>query len=82
MHKEITLLMKKKLLAIVFSLEKIQSYLLGTKVIIYSDHATLHYLITNKEEKPRLIRCILLLSEFDKGSKTKKKKHKITLHII
>ena len=32
---------EKELLAIVFALEKFRSYLLGTKVIVYSDHAAL-----------------------------------------
>ena len=39
--------------------------MLGTKVIVYSDHAALRYLIMKKEAKPRLIRWILLLSEFN-----------------
>ena len=30
--------MEKKLLAVVFTLDKFRSYLLGTKVIIYTDH--------------------------------------------
>ncbi|KAM5558017.1 hypothetical protein ABKV19_019986, partial [Rosa sericea] len=56
---------EKELLAVVFALEKFRSYLLGTKVIIYSDHAALRYLMSKKEAKPRLIRWILLLQEFD-----------------
>jgi hypothetical protein len=50
---------EKELLAIVFALEKFRSYLLGTKIIVYSDHAALRYLMTKKEAKPRLIRWIL-----------------------
>ncbi|CAL9012117.1 unnamed protein product, partial [Prunus brigantina] len=56
---------EKELLAVVFALDKFRSYLLGTKVIIYSDHAALKYLLTKKEDKPRLIRWMLLLQEFD-----------------
>jgi len=63
---------EKELLAIVFALEKFRSYLLGTKIIVYSDHAALRYLMTKKEAKPRLIRWILLLSEFDLEIKDKK----------
>ena len=63
---------EKELLAVVFSLEKFRSYLLGTKVIVYTDHAALHHLMTKKEAKPRLIRWILLLSEFDLDVKDKK----------
>jgi hypothetical protein len=32
---------EKELLAVVFALDKFRSYLLGSKVIIYSDHAAL-----------------------------------------
>ncbi|XP_071924771.1 uncharacterized protein [Coffea arabica] len=63
---------EKELLAIVFALEKFYSYLLGTKVIIYSDHAALKYLLNKKEAKPRLIRWILLLQEFDLEIKDKR----------
>ena len=56
---------EKELLAVVFALDKFRSYLLGTKVIIYSDHAALKYLLTKKEAKPRLIQWMLLLQEFD-----------------
>lgn len=56
---------EKELLAVVFALEKFHPYLLSTKVIIYSDHVALRYLMTKKEAKPRLIRWILLLSEFN-----------------
>lgn len=52
---------EKELLAIIFALEKFCSYLIGTKVIVYSDHAALRHLITKKDAKPRLIRWILLL---------------------
>lgn len=52
---------KKELLAVVFALEKFRSYILGSKVIVYSDHAALKYLMSKKDAKSRLIRCILLL---------------------
>ena len=63
---------EKELLAIVFALEKFRYYLLGTKVIVYTDHAALRYLLTKKKAKPRLIRWILLLSEFDIEIRDKK----------
>ncbi|KAM1230450.1 hypothetical protein ACFX2G_041506 [Malus domestica] len=63
---------EKELLAVVFALEKFRSYLLGTKVIIYTDHAALKYLLTKKEAKPRLIRWMLLLQEFDIEIRDKK----------
>ncbi|GJU34506.1 uncharacterized protein Tco_1182860 [Tanacetum coccineum] len=63
---------EKELLAIVFALEKFCSYLLGTKVIVYCDHAALKYLLAKKEAKPRLIRWILLLQEFNMEIRDKK----------
>ncbi len=63
---------EKEMLAVVFALEKFRSYLLGTKVIVYTDHAALRYLMKKKESKPRLIRWVLLLSEFDIEIKDKK----------
>ncbi|KAH9768606.1 hypothetical protein KPL71_011668 [Citrus sinensis] len=56
---------EKELLAVIFALEKFRSYLIGSKVIVYSDHAAIRYLLTKKDAKPRLIRWILLLQEFD-----------------
>ena len=56
---------EKELYAVVFALEKFRSYLLGTKITVYSDHAALKYLMKKKEAKPRLIRWVLLLQEFD-----------------
>ncbi|CAL2280276.1 unnamed protein product [Prunus armeniaca] len=63
---------EKELLAIIFALEKFRSYLVGSKVIVYSDHAALKYLMTKKDAKPRLIRWILLLQEFDLEIRDKK----------
>lgn len=50
---------------IIFALEKFQFYLLETKVIIFSDHTALMHLLKKKESKPKLLRCILLLQEFN-----------------
>jgi hypothetical protein len=56
---------EKELLAVVFALDKFRPYLLGSKVLVYSDHAALKYLLSKKDAKSRLIRWILLLQEFD-----------------
>ncbi|XP_070017942.1 uncharacterized protein [Nicotiana sylvestris] len=56
---------EKEMLVVVFTFDKFRSYLIGSKVIVYTDHATLRYLIEKKESKPRLIRWVLLLQEFD-----------------
>ncbi|XP_058213682.1 uncharacterized protein LOC131325434 [Rhododendron vialii] len=63
---------EKELLAVVFALDKFRSYLLGSKVLVYSDHAALRYLLSKKDTKPRLIRWILLLQEFDYEIRDKK----------
>ncbi|XP_048623789.1 uncharacterized protein LOC106384712 [Brassica napus] len=56
---------EKELLAIVFAFEKFRSYLVGSKVIVHTDHDALKYFLTKKDAKPRLLRWILLLQEFD-----------------
>ena len=63
---------EKELLVVVFAIDKFRSYLVGTKVNVYTDHAALKYLFTKKDAKPRLIRWILLLQEFDLEIKDKK----------
>ncbi|CAA7021684.1 unnamed protein product [Microthlaspi erraticum] len=42
-----------------------RSYIVGSKVIVHTDHAALKYPYTKKDAKPRLIRWVLLLQEFD-----------------
>ena len=63
---------EKELLAVVFALEKSRPYVLGSKIIVYTDHVTLKYLLSKKEAKSRLIRWVLLLQEFDLEIKDKK----------
>ncbi|KAH9773330.1 hypothetical protein KPL71_013298 [Citrus sinensis] len=63
---------EKEMLAVVFALEKFRSYLIGYKIIIFTDHAALKYLLTKKDAKARLIRWVLLLQEFDLEFKDKK----------
>jgi hypothetical protein len=63
---------KKELLVVIFAIEKFKSYLVGAKVIVYTDHASLKYLLTKKDAKPRLVRWILLLQEFDLENRDKK----------
>jgi hypothetical protein len=46
--------------------------LLGSKIIIYSDHATSKYFFSKKDAKSHLIRWILLLQEFDIEIRDKK----------
>ncbi|GJQ90049.1 reverse transcriptase domain-containing protein [Tanacetum coccineum] len=56
---------KKELLAVVFAFDKFRQYLVLSKIIVFMDHSTLQYLFTKQDAKPRLIRWILLLQEFD-----------------
>ena len=52
---------EKELLAVIFAIDKFRSYLVGAKVIVYSNHDALKYLLTKKDAKPHLIIWILLL---------------------
>ena len=63
---------KKELLAIVFTFDKFRPYLIGNRVIVHTDHSAIKYLMTKKDAKPRLIRWVLLLQEFDLEIKDKK----------
>ena len=45
---------------------------MGSHVIIHTNHAIIKYLMAKKEVKPRLIRWVLLLQEFDLEIKDKK----------
>ena len=63
---------EKELLAIVFAFHKFRPYLIGNKVIVRTDHSAIKYLMTKKDAKPRLIRWVLLLQEFDLEIKDKK----------
>ena len=63
---------EKEMLAIMFACEKFRPYILGSHVVIHTDHAAIKYLIAKKEAKPRLIIWVLLLQEFDLEIKDKK----------
>jgi hypothetical protein len=63
---------ERELLAVVFTFEKIRSYIVNSKVIVDTDHAAIKYLLAKKDAKPRLIRWILLLQEFDVEIRDKK----------
>ena len=56
---------EKKLLAVVFVLDKFRNYLLGISIVIFTDHSALKYLLNKKDAKARLIRWIILLQEFN-----------------
>ncbi|KAH0673865.1 hypothetical protein KY284_024952 [Solanum tuberosum] len=54
-----------ELLVVVSAFDKFRSYLFGTKVIVHTDHLALRYLMAKEDAKPRLIRWVLLLQEFN-----------------
>ncbi|GKA05751.1 DNA-directed DNA polymerase [Tanacetum coccineum] len=49
-----------------------RSYLILSKTIVHSDHSALRHLFKKQDAKPRLIRWILLLQEFDIEIKDRK----------
>ena len=63
---------EKEFLAIVFAFDKFRPYLIGNKVIVFTDYFAIKYLMTKKDAKPRLIRWVLLLQEFDVEIQDKK----------
>ncbi|GJR29841.1 reverse transcriptase domain-containing protein [Tanacetum coccineum] len=63
---------EKELIAIVFAFDKFRSYLILSKTIVHTDHSALKHLFKRQDAKPRLIRWIILLQEFDIEIKDKK----------
>lgn len=64
--------MEKYLLVVVYVYENLCAYLLGKKMIVHTNLTVLRYLMANKEAKLRLIRCILLLQDFNFEEKNQK----------
>nr|GEV53069.1 reverse transcriptase domain-containing protein [Tanacetum cinerariifolium] len=56
---------KKEMLSVVYAFQKFQPYLVLSKSIVYTDHSALKFLFSKQDAKPRLIRWVLLLQEFD-----------------
>ena len=63
---------EKELLAMVYALDKFRAYLVGSDIVIFTDHLALKYLLTKQNVKARLIRWVLLLQEFNLQIKDKK----------
>ena len=64
--------MEKEFLVVVFALENFRSYIVGSPVTIFTDHAALKYLLSKQDTKPRLTWWILLCQEFNLNIKDKK----------
>lgn len=43
---------EKEMLALVFAFDKFQSYLVGTKVMVFTNNPALRYLFNKKDAKP------------------------------
>ena len=56
---------EKEFLAVVFACDKFRPYIVDSEVTIHIDHAAIKYLMEKKDAKPRLIRWVFLLQEFD-----------------
>ncbi|GJT62315.1 reverse transcriptase domain-containing protein [Tanacetum coccineum] len=63
---------EKELMVVVFAFDKFRSYLILSKTIVHTDHSALKHLLKKQDAKPRLIRWILLLQEFDIEIKDRK----------
>nr|GEY79230.1 DNA-directed DNA polymerase [Tanacetum cinerariifolium] len=63
---------EKEMLVVVYAFEKFRPYLVLSKSIMYTDHAALKYLLNKQDAKPRLLRWVLLLQEFDITIRDKK----------
>ncbi|RVW63844.1 Retrovirus-related Pol polyprotein from transposon 17.6 [Vitis vinifera] len=63
---------EKELLAVVYALDKFRAYLIGSSIVVFTDHSALKYLLTKQDAKARLIRWILLLQEFNLQIRDKK----------
>ncbi|GKF10762.1 reverse transcriptase domain-containing protein [Tanacetum coccineum] len=56
---------EKELMAVVFAFDKFRSYLILSETIVHTNHLALRHLFNKQDAKPRLIRWIILLQEFD-----------------
>lgn len=63
---------EKELLVIVLAFDKFHPYLIGNKVTVFMDYSAIKYLMAKKDAKPRLIRWVLLLQEFNLEIQDKK----------
>jgi RNase H-like domain found in reverse transcriptase len=43
---------EKELLDVIFAFSKFRSYLVGSKVVVYINHAAIYYLLNKKDAKP------------------------------
>ncbi|RVW30022.1 Retrovirus-related Pol polyprotein from transposon opus [Vitis vinifera] len=46
---------KKELLVVMFALDKFRAYLVGSFIVVFTDHSTLKYLLTKQDAKARVV---------------------------
>ncbi|GKF42332.1 reverse transcriptase domain-containing protein, partial [Tanacetum coccineum] len=56
---------EKEMLTVVYAFENFRPYLVLSKSIVYTDHSAIKYLLSKQDAKPRLLRWVLILQEFD-----------------
>ena len=56
---------EKEFLEVVFACDKFRTYIVDSEDTIHTNHTSIKYLMEKKDAKPRLIRWVLLLQEFD-----------------
>ena len=56
---------ENEFLAVLFACDKFRPYITDSKVTLHTHHSAMKYLMHKKDAKPRLIRWVLLLQEFD-----------------
>ena len=65
-------MIEKNMLALVFAFDKLRLYFIETKIILFTDNAAIRYLFNKKDVKPRMLRWILFLQEFNLEIKDRK----------
>lgn len=56
---------QKELLVVVHSLNKFRNYIIGYQVFVHNDHVSIKYIMNTIDVNSRIIRCLLLLQQFD-----------------
>nr|GEY16206.1 reverse transcriptase domain-containing protein [Tanacetum cinerariifolium] len=59
-------------IVVVYAFEKFRPYLVLSQSIVYTDHSALKFLFNKQDAKPRLLRWVLFLQEFDMTASDKK----------
>lgn len=72
----------QEFLVVVYDFEKLYANFLCTKVIIYTDQATIFYMKFRKESKPGFVLYVLRLQEFEFEVKDRNRKENQVSNIL